>query len=318
VRHTHWVRGTSRRITIRLSLAVSCCLVLFVAALSAGAETPSSAASLPDAPDAQTQAPPRMPALNPCRVRVNGASLAGQASTSAIQAAGFTPTVTEISPGPGIENILCPVYMPVVNWYARFLNGPMVKPLTPKQKALLAARNIVDPFNALTIAGTSAISVAADSHSPYGPGMPGFARNFGVSFTQDITGEFFNTFLVASLTHEDPHYHREPTASIRHRILHCIVQVVWTQGDNGRGMINYDDLVGFAIDDEVDNLYVPGRATNLPSSASRYAINLALAPTDNAITEFIPDIASKIHVHQVFVQRIIDQVAKTNGGAGGS
>jgi len=79
-------------------------------------------------------------------------------------------------------------------------------------------------------------------------------------------------------------------------------------------MINYDNLVGDAIDDEVANLYVPGRSTNLPASASRYGINLALTPTDNFITEFVPDIASHIHVQAVFVQRIIDQVAKSNGG----
>ena len=61
-----------------------------------------------------------------------------------------------------------------------------------------------------------------------------------------------------------------PNASIKRRIGHAIYQVVWTQGDNGKGMVNYADLVGFAIDDEIGNLYVPGRKTNLPASAERY------------------------------------------------
>jgi hypothetical protein len=63
------------------------------------------------------------------------------------------------------------------------------------------------------------------------------------------------------------------------------------------------------LDDEISNLYVPGRQTDLPASASRYAIGLGLAPIDNFITEFVPSIASRIHTHVVFVQRIVNQVA---------
>jgi len=88
---------------------------------------------------------------------------------------------------------------------------------------------------------------------------------------------------------------------------------VWTQGDNGKGMLNYADLVGFAIDDEIGNLYVPGQQTNLPASAERYGIGLATAPIENFITEFLPDVARRIHIRVVVVQRIMNQVAKTDG-----
>jgi hypothetical protein len=205
----------------------------------------------------------------------------------------------------------CPPLAPLINWYARFLNGPQVKPLTPKEKARLAVRNLLDPFNGITILGNSAIYVGANAHSPYGPGMAGFGRNVGVSFTQDMTGEFFGTFLIPSIVHQDPHYHRMPDSPMKSRIAHAIYQIAWTQGDNGKGMLNYANLIGFAIDDEISNLYVPGEHTNLPSSASRYAIGLATAPIDNFITEFLPDVARRIHVRIVLVQRIINQVAIT-------
>ena len=71
----------------------------------------------------------------------------------------------------------------------------------------------------------------------------------------------------------------------------------------------------FAIDDEVSNLYVPGRETDLPASAQRYAIGLATAPIDNFITEFLPDVARHIHVQIVIIQRIINQVARTDNTA---
>ncbi|MGA7106951.1 MAG: hypothetical protein WBV28_22430 [Terracidiphilus sp.] len=282
----------------------------------APAQTSAAGGSLPDAPQPKTAAPAQLPVAGACQVRSEGGILVATAAAKGISMAGFGDVSAQLTNQPVLMTVPCPLYVPIVNWYARFLDGPKVKPLTPKEKAWLAVRNVGDPFNAITILGISAISVAADSHSPYGPGMPGFGRSVGVSYTQDMTGEFIGTFLLPSITHQDPHYHRMPSASVTRRILHCIAQVAWTQGDNGKGMPNYSTLVGSAIEDEIGNLYVPGRSTNLPASAARYSINLALDPTDNFITEFLPDLATHIHVHAVFVQRIIDQVAKSNGGSG--
>jgi hypothetical protein len=199
--------------------------------------------------------------------------------------------------------------LPAINWYARFLDGPTVKPMTPKEKAWLAVRNVADPFNALTIMASSAIAVGANSHSAYGPGFTGWGRDVGVSYTEDITGEFFGTFLIPSLVHQDPHYHRMPEAGMKRRIAHVLYQIAWTQGDDGKGMVNYADLLGFGIDDEIGNLYVPGQQTNARATAERYGTALSTAPIDNAITEFLPDIARKIHVRVVLIQHIINQVA---------
>jgi len=214
----------------------------------------------------------------------------------------------------GAQPVPCPP-QPTRNRYERFINGPQVKPLTPKEKARLAMRNVLDPFNGLTILADAGVAVGSDADSAYGPGMTGFGRYVGVSYTQDITGEFFGTFLIPSIVHQDPHYHRTPTASIPRRVGHAIVQVVWTQGDNAKGMVNYANVVGFAIDDEIGNLYVPGQKTNLPSSSERYGVTLATAPADNLITEFLPDLARRIHVRAVLFQWIINQAVRT-GGAG--
>ena len=258
--------------------------------------------------------------LGPCRIvsaeRQAGDALASSAANHALDHAGLEiiPHGHQSSELPEAANLPpCPP-QPLIDWFARFLNGPEVKPLTPKEKARLAVRNLLDPFNAITIVGQSGITIASDAHTPYGPGFPGLARNVGVSYTEDMTGEFFGTFLIPSLSHEDPHYHRMPSASIPRRVGHAILQIVWTQGDNGRGMPNYSNLVGYIIEDQIANLYVPGRGTNLPSSAARYGIGLGTAPIDNFITEFLPDVARRIHVRVVLVQRIINQVAKTEGG----
>jgi hypothetical protein len=125
-----------------------------------------------------------------------------------------------------------------------------------------------------------------------------------------MTGEFFGTFLIPSIVHQDPHYHRLPQASLKRRIGHVLSNEFWTQGDNGKGMLNFADLVGFGIDGQISNLYVPGQETNARATGERYGIALALAPTDSAITEFLPDIARKIHVRVVLIQQIINQIAQ--------
>ena len=208
-----------------------------------------------------------------------------------------------------VQNLPPCLPSPLINFYQRFINGPEIKPLTPKEKARLAARNVLDPFNAVTIAGNAAIAIGSDSHSAYGPGIPGFWRYTGVSYTEDLTSEFFGTFLIPSIFHQDPHYHRMPHAPIPRRILNAVTQVMWTKSDDGKGMLNYSTLIASPIDAEIADLYVPGIHSNLPTTATRVVTGWALAPTDNFVTEFLPDVARRIHVQIVFVQQIINQVS---------
>jgi hypothetical protein len=277
--------------------------------------TPKPNPPLPDAPQAQNLTQPVAAKPDPCHVKKDtvapDAKEAANAPTGASKPTGDAQSngATQPTTQPATQSVPCPSRIPLINWYARFLDGPKVKPMTPKEKGWLAVRNVADPFNGLTILGSSAIAVGSNSHSPFGPGMPGFGRYVGVSYTENMTGEFIGTFLIPSIMHQDPHYHRMPTATMKRRIAHAFYQVLWTQGDNEKGMPNYANLAGFAIDDEIANLYVPGRDTDAASTAERYGTALATAPIDNFVSEFLPDVARHIHVQIVVIQRIINQVA---------
>jgi hypothetical protein len=196
-----------------------------------------------------------------------------------------------------------------VDYFQRFVDSG-IHPLTPRQKAELAVRNTTDLYNFATITLISAISVATDPHSAYGPGVPGFARNFGVAYCETAVGEFFGTFLIPSIAHQDPHYHRMPNASYARRALHAITQVGWAQSDYGTGMPNYSSLVGTAASIGIGNLYVPGRDTSFGSSAARYTTAIATSPIDNFITEFLPDVARRVNIRIVLIQQIVNQVEK--------
>ena len=303
-----------RRSIVRCSPALLLGMAFSLAACGCTAQSPNSTAPLPDSP--QPQAAPQPPAPpEPCPVR-GGVSRA----ESAAQPNGQDGTELPSHEGSSELKLLkvpCPApLVPLINWYARFLDGPQVRRMTPREKAWLAVRNVADPFNGLTILASSAIAVGANSHSPYGPGMTGWGKYVGVDYTQDMTGEFIGTFLIPSLVHQDPHYHRMPNATIKRRIAHCLYQIVWTQGDDGKGMINYANVVGFGIDDEIGNLYIPGRETNAAATAERYGTAFALAPVDNFVTEFLPDVARRIHVRVVLIQQILNQVANKDTTSG--
>jgi hypothetical protein len=202
---------------------------------------------------------------------------------------------------------------PDIPIFARFLDSASPQALTPRQKFILAARNVADPFNLLTIAGVSAISIASNPNSHYGPGFHGFAKNAGVSLSQDMTGEFFGTFLFPSLTHQDPHYHRMPNLSFRRRLLHVIDEVVIAQGDDGNPMFNYATVFGTICTSSLGNLYVPGRHNSFGASIARISTSFATDPIGNAITEFVPDLARHVNFQVVIVQRLINRVAIAEG-----
>lgn len=242
---------------------------------------------------------------------------------------GYSTSIADVRPVPGAAPILqnsCPSHTcslaqtfmccgTAPSPFAQYLKSPDVVPLTARDNLRSAVKNLIDPFNLLTIAGDSAIGVATDSHSVYGPGMEGFSKYAGVSVTEDMTGEFFGTFLVPSLIHQDVHYHREPFMPIQHRILHAIVQVVWSQSTTGKPMPNYANLVGGIATAVVSNTFVPGPGRQgFNATAQRLAIAFATSPSGNLIEEFVPDIASRINLRIVIFQRILNTVSVEEAG----
>lgn len=315
---------------LAVALASCSCAVTTAQSQARGAPSPISAPTLPSAPQQLPNQPgaisnaPAAPApvenpssqksskplrpLEPCTVKNAGASLAATGGLRAVSVLGVGET-TRNAGATAVESTVCLQHAPFFNWYARFVTGPEVVRFSPAQKLRLALDNLINPFNLGTIVGEAGIEIAANSHTPYGPGFPGWGKLSGVNFTQDMTDQFFGTFLIPAISHTDPHYHRRPDLSIPRRILHCVDQTYWQRDDSGGHSFNYSQIIAPMFDIGIANLYVPDLQTRFSADAERYGVGLATAPIDNFITEFIPSIASHIHTHVVFVQRIINQVA---------
>lgn len=257
-------------------------------------------AALPDAPDAVRSQQQDVVVLSEAALRTSG---------SGVKSCTLRHAMFDI---PSRSRTIQPVRVPcseLLDPYQRFLNTSIVIPLTSKQKGYLALHNLTTPSNLLTIVALSGFTIAADSHSAYGPGWKGFGKNTGVSLLQDATGEFFGAFLIPSLAHQDPRYYRMPKASIARRFAHAISRTFVANSDEGRLMPNYANLLGYPISAEISNLYVPGIHSDAPSTVARIATGLATDPANNLITEFLPDVAKHISIRIIFVQRILNRVA---------
>jgi hypothetical protein len=191
----------------------------------------------------------------------------------------------------------------------RIVSTGHVQPLTPSGKAVLAGREVADPFNLITIFGYSAIYVAAEPHSAYGPGFKGFGRLSGYSLAEDVQGEFFGTFLIPTLAQEDPRYHRMPDRPIKRRILHALAHTVVSQHDDGTLMPNYAVLVTYPVSAALSDAYVPGIGTTAGDTFKRIGLGYATNPVGDIVAEFLPDVAKRVHIRVVFVQEILNKVA---------
>lgn len=198
--------------------------------------------------------------------------------------------------------------------YQRFLTTDVVIPLTWQQKGYIALHDLTDPANFGTILGISAISVGSNAHSAYGPGMKGFGKAVGVSLLQDAQGQFFGAFAIPVIAHQDPRYYRMPHAKLTRRILYSVSRTFVSRHDDGTPMPNYAALLNYPIGAAISNLYVPGINSDAASTFDRIATGIATDPANNLLTEFLPDVASRVHVRIIFVQNLLNHITSSSNG----
>jgi hypothetical protein len=292
--------------------------VLLLSAITAAAQlsTPTSTGTVSASSDAASDDLPDAP----------GATASNQENVVAVAEASFRQTGDGVKPCNAFRALKVVYYNPnrldavpkpcsnLVYPYQKFLGTNIVIPLTWQEKGYLALNNLADPANFGTIVGISAISVAADSHSAYGPGLKGFGKSVGISYVQDISSEFFRGFTFPILFHQDPRYFRMPNAPLTKRIVYSVSRTVISRHDDGSTMPNYSVLLDYPLEAVLSNQYVPGVHTDLSSTVTRIATGYALDPVNNLLDEFLPDVASHIHARIIFVQRILNNIASGASG----
>lgn len=281
-------------------------VLLAGAGRSVAAQQPSDSeevASLPDAPQAQTaakttDAQPASAQKKCSPAPKNGQGNGGAAGGSDSQKSGGAPCKEKF-------DFAYPLGKPPGHGH----------PLSSMDKARIAASDVVDPFNLLTIGATAAITIGNDPNTGYGPGLKGFAKNSGTLLTEDMSGAFFSTFLIPSIAKQDPRYYRMPNASIPRRIENVLIQPVWSRSDKGKPMPNYGMLLGVPAAVALANVYVPGRKQGFWPIIETSAIAIASSPIDNIVNEFLPDVAKRVKIRIVIIQKVVNHLTLTEGSS---
>ena len=186
-------------------------------------------------------------------------------------------------------------------------------PLTPAGKFRLALRNFSDPVNIGGTALDSEISNATSSStSAFGTGWNGFGKRFGMSMADDGLNEFFSTFLVSSLAHQDPHYHRNPGTSTGKRIFYALTRVVVARSDSGKPMFNYAEFVGTSSSALLETTYHFERDESPGAISSRIFVSIGSDAAWNLMNEFLPDVAKHVNPRFFFLRRLAEKAAKQN------
>jgi hypothetical protein len=148
----------------------------------------------------------------------------------------------------------------VPNYYVSYV--PDAVPLNPRQKFQLGWKFAVNPF-AIGISGFIAgIQQANDSFSGYGQGAQGYAKRFGATYADFVSGTFFGNAVFPALLKQDPRYFYKGTGSKKSRFLYAVANAVICKGDNGHWQPNYSSVLGSLAAGGLSNLYYPASNRN--------------------------------------------------------
>jgi hypothetical protein len=148
----------------------------------------------------------------------------------------------------------------IPNYFVSYV--PDAQPLNTRQKFQLGWKFVFNPFS-LAIAGvTAGVEQASNTYSGYGQGAQGYAKRFGASYADFVSGTFFGSVIFPSVLKQDPRYFYKGTGSRKSRFFYAVANAVICKGDNGRWQPNYSSVLGSLAAGGLSNVYYPASDRN--------------------------------------------------------
>ena len=148
----------------------------------------------------------------------------------------------------------------IPNYYVSYV--PDAVPLNTRQKFQLSWKFAVNPFSFGMAAFIAGIEQANNSFSGYGQGAQGYAKRFGATYADFVSGTFFGNAIFPALLKQDPRYFYKGTGSKKSRFLYAVANAVICKGDNGHWQPNYSSVLGSLAAGGLSNLYYPASNRN--------------------------------------------------------
>jgi Carboxypeptidase regulatory-like domain len=174
----------------------------------------------------------------------------------------------------------------IPNFYVTYV--PDAAPLSSKQKFRLAWKTSVDPVSFGLIGVVAGIQQAQNDFKGYGQGAEGYAKRYGASYADFVSGTFIGSAILPSLLKQDPRYFYKGVGSTRSRIMYAIANSVICKGDNGHWQANYSSILGNLAAGGISNLYYPAEDRNgVGLTFESAAIGIGATAAANIIQEFL-------------------------------
>lgn len=179
-------------------------------------------------------------------------AFAGVATTVMVQAR-LTPT--EVADDQIREQERQRVLGFIPNFYVSYARNP--RPLNAQQKFRLAWKTTADPFTFVGVLAIAGVKQATNAVPGFGQGAQGYAKRFGATYTDVVTGTFIGSAILPSLLKQDPRYFYKGTGSTRTRVLYALASPIICKGDNMRWQPNYSNVIGTFASASLSYLYYP-------------------------------------------------------------
>ena len=148
----------------------------------------------------------------------------------------------------------------VPNFYVSYVAN--AAPLSAKQKFELAWKTTIDPVSFGVTGVIAGVQQSQNDFGGYGQGAQGYAKRYGASYADFVTGTFIGGAIFPSLFKQDPRYFYKGIGSKRSRILYAVANSVICKGDNGHWQADYSAILGSLASGGISNLYYPASDRN--------------------------------------------------------
>jgi hypothetical protein len=166
------------------------------------------------------------------------------------------------------------------------------KPISSRQKFMIAAQDSFDRGSVILAALFAGKSYLSNDNPSFGHGAAGISRYFGTAYGDIVIGNFMTESIYPTLLRQDPRYFRRGTGTGLSRTGYAISRIFWTRTDSGHAQFNFSEVGGNATAAAIANAYYPDNRT-ARDAASKLGIQLGIDIAGNLLKEFWPDLNRK-------------------------
>jgi hypothetical protein len=166
--------------------------------------------------------------------------------------------------------------------------------LSTGDKFKLFAANSASLGSLLGAAASAGIEQALTSPHGYREGAEGYGKRFGASMARNASSEFFGTFILASMLHEDPRFFPQADPTLGGSIKYAVTRVFVTRNDDGKDVANVSGLLGPAMAEGLANAYWPEGERTAGNTLERYGVDIAARAGYNLFRNYWPVFFKKL------------------------